>query len=239
MLKSASKISLILLLTAAILFALPNAVWASNTSEAFTGYGVGNLAGESGGTNWSTAWQNVTGAMQTTDTSCDAGDCVKAEGASDLSADRLIDEDITEGTITFKFKVVSIGGGPQIRFGDADPRFRVIINNAGATDLEATTFGTWSDNTWHTVDIEFGADGGTSSCLANQARARLDGGAYSACTAYLQAGDVDEWQINYGGTAGRELWVDTMDIVDDNPPAVAAASYDTAPYNIDLWNNWF
>src|SRR3990167_866852 len=116
MLKSASKISLILLLTAAILFALPNAVWASNTSEAFTGYGVGNLAGESGGTNWSTAWQNVTGAMQTTDTSCDAGDCVKAEGASDLSADRLIDEDITEGTITFKFKVVSIGGGPQIRF---------------------------------------------------------------------------------------------------------------------------
>ena len=182
-------------------------VLAYSATEAFTyTAGTNNLDGNNDGTCWNEAWQDHAGGLDwNVVASGQTGNGVEAVfGDSDGANDRNFSGAITNGTFSYYGNQVVGTGYGIIYFNDTTggtERFNISFQRSGIgtnvyINSAANSFGNWSTNTFHLIEGEFGDTGGSGTCAADQVRARLDGGTWSSCIAYSNAGTVGSlcWQ---------------------------------------------
>lgn len=257
-LSKASKLAIATLLMLGCVFALPNAVWAANFSESFE-YTAGNdITGTSGGSGFTGNWLLTAGHTTMVDrTGGQSGNSADGGTANaDFGNDRNLTATIANGHGTCYLKNVTnaSSGHSVIDFQDTSggtSRFLVRARRSGldskvhlvALTTDSTTFGTWTDNTWQTIDLEWGTDGTLSGSApgTNKVKGRFNGGSWTAALDFANNGAIGNFRIAYEGADGTvsTAGVDECTFVDADAAAGGGTSANVQPYQIDLFSNYF
>ena len=188
--------------------------------DSFDSYSAGDLTGNNGGSGWSEAWQTEgPDTFDVVTSSCSSGNCVKGTGGAAMGNDRNFTSSMTDGTLTFKTKVVEGLGATHVlraRVSGESIAFTIQTRSDAPGDKirligsSTENLGDYTESTWQTVDVEFGDTGGSGTCAANQVRARLDGGSWSSCINYSTSGALVDIFIEYSNSASAEYWIDEI-----------------------------
>lgn len=238
---------LIPLVTFWSVFIYPLTALADDGVENFDSYSdESNLVGQNGGSGWAEAWQDSDDADDWTaeTTGCQAGAaCIEYTSGTEAGKDtRDFATGITNGVLT-------------IYGSKSDNDNNLVIDLIKANDGTVMCLGIWersglgSDfnlicasntdignitaDTFEQFEIEWGDTGGTGTCAANEARARFNGGTFSACDSFAsaQTGAIEgiDIRVDQPTTGGK---FDSIVITDSD--AVAAAAVDFSNFHVNL-----
>ncbi len=178
------------------------------------------LTGNNYGLGWGGAWQaGATASFNVATSGCYSGNCIKGSGALEMDNIRTFSESITDGTLSFKTKSVigsGVSSGLQAKIAGGNVAFVVQATNSGGDIIRLIGASTvnlitsYTSGTWYSIDVEFGDNGGSGACAANQARARIDGGSWSSCVNYTNNGALTSLTPQYSNNSGTEYWVDSI-----------------------------
>lgn len=204
----------------------------ANASDAFTYTTDADLTGQgAAGSGWNEAWQ-LAAASNTlvVRTGGQAGNAANASAANaDYGNDRDLSAGVSNGHGSFYGKNITNGnsGNTALEFRATDGTTRFILRMrrsgldskchlVGAT-TDSTTMGTWTDDTWHLFEYEFGTDGTLSGSApgTNNVKMRKDGGSWTSVIGFSNNGTVANIYPSYnGGGGGVAGGIDTFDLVD-------------------------
>ena len=213
------KISTYLLLV--VILTTPLVSIAADVNEPCTGTAGASLVGNSGGSGFGEVWQDDAAADFTTENGgVDGTACSSVQDASD---DRNFTAGLTNFSGSFSEKHVNTLNSFQVRFESTADVERFYFNfvrvgvdsSVRITGATSETIGTWSALGFKLLEFEGGDTGGSGICAANEVRARFDGGAYSACIGFTNAGTIDQLDLNDNGdVSGNGTLMDSLVITD-------------------------
>jgi len=250
-----SSILLITLLGLSVIFALPQVVWAvASDVELFDGYtdeaSLQGLSGSTGEVGWGEVWQDGDNTADLTieTTGGQSNEFAIADSlGNDVTAnnDRNLASGISDGSASYYTKRANTDANANMiyfRKADTTLMFAVHFERSGLGGdvlfLQGDAnedIGNWDTaGSWELVEVEWGDDGGTGTCAANQVRARFNGGTWGACHGYKNSttGDVENIQLEAQDAGGQEseMAIDELTINDDG------AAPATAPrQSIPIW----
>jgi hypothetical protein len=224
-----------LFLFVATLLFLPSLSFAATATENFDSYANGaSLNGANGGANWNSAWTIGTGAwVSDTPPSGGQGGLALYSSSTILSAgvSRTFGP-ISSGVLHYEFNFSDSVMGNLAEFYIQDSantggaanlnRISVRLNPSREREVgvgngqgSETDIGTFSINTWTTIDIKF------DNALGNVFQVSLNGGPYSSDIASGGSLEhIDTITVFSEDSATHDYWVDDISITPPVPPVV-------------------
>ena len=195
-------------------------------NEAFSYDLAADLNGQSGGSGFGGNWSSTAGKFDIVSLLCESGNCPQSDANSDAVATRALGSASALGSLSFYILYTVTNentGGFKLRSSAAN---RVLVHSDASGNIEVcgTTCediqATFSTNTLYKITVEYGAFG---TCIADQVRAKVEGGSFSSCLTMSNSGDVDEIVLEASDVGGTILEQFLVDTIVDIPSAVAAA----------------
>ena len=217
---------LVTLLLLSFLFTV-YAVWIA--TDNFDSYSVATtLEGASGGSSWTSNWDNTPNTGWTSETAPAGGQGGVAARHTGTTSEATIRtfSSLTAGSVSFRVRISATSGsysGITVRLGESgqQARMNISISSTGNISLFDNDLGDWraitaySIDTWYRVDIEFDDIG-----QPDKFRARVDGGTWTSW--YKVSGAtyalVDQFMIDDAWTGSHTFWVDDISATSTQSP---------------------
>lgn len=206
--------------------------------ENFNTYADGDLAGESGGSGWSAAWDNAATAVINV-TGVQAYEGAKSIEVADGSTFTLYQRDLTSALtgdgnvfyVAMRRSGISAGGDQTIIFRNIASGSRCGLKLAGGGNIQITgttavdVLASYSFDTWYALRVTLNVTAGTATA-AYSTGTYQGGGSWSSESSPVtmtNSGNIDRLQINCDAESGTE-YIDYISGVDPLP-AVGGGSF--------------
>ena len=234
-----SKIGFIVILTIALIFALPDIVWAVwAATDDMESYSVGALdaVGE-GGSGWSAgvAWDDTGVDIWQVVTLLAIEGSISVNNTDDASSVNAFRDLPATDSAVLSMQIKAVGNSGYVRLDDgATQKGLISIGQNTSGDIEIrhgaayVKIDSYTASVAFTLTIDYGTGGGV--CTATQWRAKTSiTDTYTACGDLLNSGgNITRLLYEYAAAVARELWFDDIKCV-SSCAAGGAASRQSIP----------